>query len=330
MKKALALLVTLFLSACGTYNAADTLAFRDDKTTDMARCGAGLGIDNKVGLVIKSEAEKFGGELSAQQSSEIRIKAASEGLMTGDEKKYEAYLRCILELDKRRTDKKTSELLEKIHQPALKVYLEPAKANASDRWNRRLIVENTGEELTELDVTPAPFLFLADLCMIRSQSSCQPAELNAMHMVYIPIVDYYSNFTELGSYKGELYSRHEAHSASIQEVARDFTKRLGPQRTGSMNNYVITLVRIKYKDKFQIERERYIDVSIEQKELPLDLGQRIFKLRKNWIDSSLMIRARNTSYSALSELWQKVSHPASALATPWKIYRGIDIGGLHN
>lgn len=316
------LLLSALVSACGTYNAADTMASRNDFTTDMARCGAGLGIDNKVGLIIKGETQKSGGELSAQQSSEIRARAVTEGLMSSDGKNYDAYLKCILELDKRRGDRKTLELIERTQQPALKVYFAHPNQKSNDRFARRLIIENTGEDLTELEVMPAPFLFITDLCVIRKPSDCEDeAAHRASKMAFIPVENYFSPVTHHGRYKGELYSVDEAASSILSDVAEKFIRSAQSDRTSSMTKYVITLVKVKYRDKFMNLHERFIDVSIEQRELPTALGQALFALRAEWIRSNMAINAHRASVSALTQVWANTSRSRTDLPTPWQQYR---------
>lgn len=315
------LLFAALLSACGTYNAADTMATRNDMTTDMARCGGGLGIDNKVGLMVKLEAAKSGGELSAQQSSEIYASAVKQGLITADGKSYDIYVKCILELDKRRTDKQTLTQIERIQQPALKVYLDATRTS-----ERRLVVENTGSELTELEVTPAPFLVISDLCLITKPSDCQKQDISRLETAYIPIENFYSPVSWYGSYTAALYSVDEAKTA-LRTEADKFTQSEQISRTGSMTSYVITLVRLKYKDKFQMPHERYMDVSIEQRELPADLGQSIFELRTQWIESGKAINALNISASTLTRVWNNTRSPKDERPNVWSQYlnpRSVD------
>lgn len=316
MRKIGVLLLAAMLGACGTYNAADTMATRDDAATDMARCGGGLGIDNKVGLIIKREAAKSGGELSAQQSSEIYTSAVKQGLITADGKSYDIYVKCILELDKRRSDKKTLAQIERIQQPALKVYLD-----ANSRSARRLVVENTGAELTELEVTPAPFLVVSDLCLIGKSSDCPEKRLSKLEMAYIPVENFYSVVSWHGRYNGELYSLDEAEGTKLSEVADEFIQKAQATRTGSMTDYVITLVRLRYKDKFQTSHERFIDASFEQRELPGELGQALFAIRAEWLRSGKAIDASAISVSALSEVWNNSRRPKTGLPVVWLHYQ---------
>jgi hypothetical protein len=311
------------LSACSTFTTAETVIERNGNTSDIARCGAGLGIDNKLGLIIKTEAEKKGGEYSAALSSEVRAKVASEGLMTGDEKKYDAYLRCILELDKRRTDQKKSAQAERLQQPTLKVYRAAPKMKSEDGFARRVVVENTGDELTELQVMPAPFLYVAELCLMRSPTDCGNEAFNnrSLKSAYIPIVNYYSALTFRREYKGELYSQDEQNPSTLKDVTGDFTKSAWKERGQSMTDFVVTLVRIRYKDKFQMPHERYMDISIEQKELPLETGKHLFELRAKAIDEKRMIDGSAPSIEQLRNLWNLEAKNSIDLPEPWRIYK---------
>ena len=316
------LILACLLSGCGTYNAPDTLARRDDSTTDMARCGAGLGIDNKVGLIIKSEASTHGGELSAQQSSEIRAKVASEGLMTGDEKKYEAYLKCILEFDKRRNERKQSAWLQRAHQPSFKAYLDASTQPSGDSFARRLVIENIGEDLTELVVTPAPFLYLRQLCMAQPSSDCRDGSETRLSLrsSYIPIRNYYGGITHIGRYTGELYSVDEDAPSKLRDTVSNFTKAMQRENSIPITDFVITLVRLKYKDKFQDIHERYFDVSLEQKELTPELGQAIFETRAALMQRNLVVDARLTSLDGLRDVWNQTSRTTAELPTAWLKY----------
>ncbi len=316
MKKIGILLLSTLLGACGTYNAADTMATRDDATTDMARCGGGLGIDNRVGLIIQREAAKSGGELSAQQSSEIYTHAVKQGLMTADGKSYDIYVKCLLELDKRRSDKQTLAQIERTQQPALKVYLD-----AKEGPSRQLVVDNTGAELTELEVTPAPFLVMSDLCLIEKAGDCPAKTLSRLEMAYIPIENFYSPVSWLGRYNGSLYAVDEAESARLRDTAAEVIKRTQTARTGSMTDYVITLVRLRYKDKFQMAHERFIDASLEQRELPGDLGQALFALRTQWVEAGKVINAVDISASSLYNIWNTSRLPKDALPAAWLYYQ---------
>lgn len=312
-------------SACSSLNTAETVMERNDNAADIARCGAGLGVDNKVGLIIKKEAEKKGGEYSAALSSEIRAKVASEGLTTGDEKKYDAYLRCILELDKRRTDQQKSAQAERLQQPTLKVYRSAPKMKSEDRFTSRIVVENTGDELTELQVTPAAFLYIGELCLVRSPNDCksESANIRALRSAYIPIDNYYSAVTFRGEYKGELYSQDERGPSTLKDVTRAFTKLAWTERSQSMTDFVVTLVRIRYKDKFQIFHERYIDVSIAQTELPPEIGKRLFELRAKAFDEERVIDGASPTIERVKKLWNLEAKNSIDLAEPWRMYKQL-------
>lgn len=317
--------LSCFLSACGSFSTAETVIERNDNTSDIARCGAGLGIDNKLGLIFKTEAEKKGGEYSAALSSEIRAKVASEGLMSGDEKKYDAYLKCILELDKRRIDQQKNSQTERLQQPTLKVYRSAPKVKSEDRFAASIIVENTGEELTELQVTPAPFLYVAELCLVRSPTDCgsESPSSRSLRSAYIPILSYYSTLTFRGEYKGELYSQDERGPSMLKDVTKAFTKLAWNERTQSLTDFVVTLVRIRYKDKFQISHERYIDVSIEQKELPVEIGKRLFELRAKAIDEKRTIDGVAPTIERLNNLWNLEAKNSIDLPEGWKMYKQL-------
>lgn len=310
------------ISACGSYNAVETMAVSDDAAKDMARCGGGMGIDNRVGLIVKEEAEKYGGELSASQSSEIFAKAMKEGLVSsGDGKAYDSYIQCILELDRRRGDKASLERAERLQQPALKVYLDPVEDESEKGLLRRLVVENTGEELVELQVIPAPFLQLNDLCIIRDPSDCRNKKtLQRLERAYIPVDNYYSNVSFRGSYKGELYSRREADPEAFNDMVHEFTRNIQTSRTGSMNGQVIALVRVKYKDKFQNSHDRFFDISFEQREIPPDLGRALFALRMDWLKTGKAINAAQASIPMFHSAWESMRRPKAELPKPWLQY----------
>lgn len=315
--------IIVLCSACASSNNVVSVIERNDNAADIARCGAGLGVDNKVGFIINNEVKKKGGEYSAELSSEIRAKVASEGLTTGDEKKYDAYLRCILELDKRRTDKQNSAQTERLQQPTLKVYRSAPKMKSDDRFASRVVVENTGDELTELQVTPAPFLYIGELCLVHSSKDCEnkSANIRALRSAYIPIADYYSRLTFLGAYKGELYSQDEMETSTLKNATEAFEQLAWTERGQSMTNFVVTLVRIRYKDKFQISHERYIDISIAQTELPIEIGRQLFELRAKAFDEKRMINAASPTIERLNELWKLEAKSSIELAEPWRIYK---------
>jgi len=320
MKKIYLFLLLSILSACGAYNAVDTMKL-DEDARDIARCGGGLGISNKVGLIIKKEAAKTGGELSASQSSDIFAKAIEQGLSPLNEKNYSIYEHCILELDKRRNDRATLERTERIQQPVLKVYLESVAPSSQERVSRRLVIENTGEDLTELQVTPAPFLLTKDLCVVRERSACTTrSSREKLERSYIPIENYYSNIVSRGNYRGELYSVYEDAPAGFFECIQNFTKAAAVSRTGSMNGQVITLVRVRYKDKFQDLHERFFDVSNEQRELPKDLGRSLYAVREDWQRAGMAVDAHDTSIGDLHHIWDKTRRAEQDLLVPWVKY----------
>jgi hypothetical protein len=192
-----ALAVTAGCSTTNTSTAANSLIQHDAEMKDVARCG-GLGVDDRVGLTIAAEKDKYGGELSAERASEIRIDAMRNGLLTGDDKKYQAYVQCILELDKRRASNLSS--AERLEQPFIKVQLSRPSAQA----NRAMLsVDNTGGELTELSVRPLTFLYIGELRMAGTPQAASDSPLRA---VYVPVVGDYEGFEAFpAEYKGRLY-----------------------------------------------------------------------------------------------------------------------------
>ena len=72
-------LTVALLGACGKYNAVDTLSDAKPDSRDISLCGAGVDIDNRMGLIIRKEANTSGGELSASQRSKIQAAAVDAG-----------------------------------------------------------------------------------------------------------------------------------------------------------------------------------------------------------------------------------------------------------
>lgn len=325
MKTIAIVLCLTTLSACATYNSVELMNKGDDATRDIARCGGGLGIDNRVGLIVKAEADKSGGELSASQSSEIFAKAMSEGLVaSGDGKNYSSYVQCILELDKRRNDKASAEQAERLQQPALKVYLEPVERDALLRPISRLVVENTGEDLTELRVTPAPFLQLGDLCLVGGSSNCRDERvLQKLQKTFIPVEHYFVPISFRESYRGRVYSQEEAPQDALFDAVEKFTQTTQAKRTGSMLGQVITLVHLSYKDKFQVTHERFFDLSFEQREMPVELGQALFAMRRDWLKAGLTIDAAHVSPSVLQGSWDQTRRTRAELPAPWRQYLAL-------
>ncbi|MDF0732670.1 hypothetical protein P0Y43_18440 [Pseudomonas entomophila] len=321
MKALPTLLIASLLSGCASYNAADTMAHGTPETQEMGRCGGGLQISNALGAKISEEAQKTNGELSAEQRSNIFAYGVESGLLSAHEKNYDIYVKCILELDKRRSE--ALRLQERLQQPALKVYLKTDDSLTFPA--KRLVVENTGEELTELKVMPAPFLLVNDLCVIRTPSDCREAESTRLATVYIPIENYYALGSSGDSYKGVLHEVDE-DNARLREVAQAFTVQQQRARTGSMNQGVVTVVRLRYKDKFQTQHERYMDVTTEQQELSLALGQALFAERAKSIEAGLWIDAQSVSTAQLERIWTQAERPSSALPEVWRLYRAVRRG----
>ncbi|MOA24512.1 hypothetical protein D3C78_1451910 [compost metagenome] len=139
-------------------------------------------------------------------------------------------------------------------------------------------------------------------------------------MAYIPIEGYYSRVTFRGSYKGELYSREESAPAAFAEVVNKFTRDAEKIRTGSMSGQVITLVRVRYKDKLQNTHERFFDVSFEQREMPIDLGQALFAVRLDGVRGGMAINAAHASVSVLRDAWENIRRSKAEQPKPWLQY----------
>ena len=79
------ILTAALLGGCGKYNAVDTMSDAKPDSRDIGLCGGGVGIDNQVGLIIRKEAKKSGGELSASQRSKIQ---AVSGFVVGVHRQF--------------------------------------------------------------------------------------------------------------------------------------------------------------------------------------------------------------------------------------------------
>jgi hypothetical protein len=308
------ILTAALLGGCGKYNAVDTLSDAKPDSRDVGLCGGGLGIDNQVGLIIRNEAEKTGGELSASQRSKIQAAAVEAGILSTNDN-YETYVKCILELNKRRGDTQTLNLQQRLQQPALKVWRQGYEGETS--YVRRLVIENTGEELTELQVTKAPFLVISGRCVIDGAGKYDKETCSDLPVAYIPLGNYYSSVTWVGDYKGELYSVDEA-PGGMDDVVERFARANAMPGTLALNDNLVLLVRVRYKDKFQYTHERFFDVTFTQIELEGDLGQALFANREKLLEADLVVDVRRIAVSRLLEVWSSLQHPRSELPTFWQ------------
>ncbi|MFJ3107261.1 hypothetical protein [Pseudomonas putida] len=308
------ILTAALLGGCGKYNAVDTLSDAKPDSRDIGLCGGGLGIDNQVGLIIRSEAEKSGGELSASQRSKIQASAVDAGILSTNDN-YETYVKCILELNNRRGDTQTLNLQKRLQQPALKVWRQGYEHESS--YVRRLVIENTGEELTELQVTQAPFLVISGMCTIDLAREYDKKKCRDLPVAYIPLENYYSLVTWVGAYTGELYSVDEAPDG-MDEVVKRFAGANALPGTLALNDNLVLLVRVRYKDKFQETHERFFDVTFTQIELEADLGQALFASRDELLQAGLVVDVRRIAVSRLLEVWSSLQQPRSELPTFWQ------------
>lgn len=307
-------LTAALLGACGKYNAVDTLSDAKPDSRDISLCGAGVDIDNRVGLIIRKEANESGGELSASQRSKIQAAAVDAGILSTNDN-YGTYVKCILELNKRRDDTQTLNLQQRLQQPALKVWRQGYERESS--YVRRLVIENTGEELTELQVTRAPFLVISEGCHFGQAGKDDGKKCGDLPIAYIPLANYYSSVTWVGAYKGELYSVDEVPDGMNHVVTR-FARDNAIPGTQALNNSLALLVRVRYKDKFQDMHERFFDVTVEQKEIDDDLGQALFANREKLLEAGLVVDVRGITVSRLAEVWSRLRHPKSELPTFWQ------------
>lgn len=314
MKYICLFLTAAVLGGCGKYNAVDTLSDAKSDSRDISLCGAGVDIDNRVGLIIRSEANKSGGELSASQRSKIQAAAVDAGILSANDN-YETYVKCILELNKRRGATQTLSLLQRLQQPALKVWRQGYQGETS--YIRRLVIENTGEELTELQVTKAPFLVVSERCPVGQAKKGDGKKCADLPIAYIPLANYYSSVTWVGAYKGELYSVDEAPHG-MDDVVTRFAHDNAIPGTQALNNSLALLVRVRYKDKFQDMHERFFDVTFEQKEIDEDLGQALFANREKLLEAGLVVDVREITVSRLAEVWSSLRHPDTELQSIWQ------------
>ncbi len=308
------ILTAALLGGCGKYNAVDTLSDAKSDSRDIGLCGGGLGIDNQVGLIIRNEAKKSGGELSASQRSKIQAAVAEAGGLSANQN-YETYVKCILELNKRRGDTHTLNLQQRLQQPALKVWRQAYKGETS--IVRRLVIENTGEELTELQVTKAPFMAISGMCVSDQAGKYDTNKCRDLPVAYIPLANYYSSVTWVGDYKGELYSVDEV-PGGMDDVVERFARANAMPGTLTLNDNLVLLVRVRYKDKFRDMHERFFDVTFKQIELEDDLGQALFANREKLLEAGLVVDVRRITVSHLVEVWSSLLHPRSELPTFWQ------------
>ncbi len=308
------ILTAALLGGCGKYNAVDTMSDAKPDSRDIGLCGGGVGIDNQVGLIIRKEAKKSGGELSASQRSKIQAAAVDAGILSANDN-YETYVKCILELNKRRGDSQALSLQQRLQQPALKVWRQGYEGETS--YVRRLVIENTGEELTELQVTEAPFLVISGMCVIDLAEKSDKKKCGDLSVAYVPLANYYSSVTWVGAYKGELYSVDEV-PGGMDDVVKRFARANAMPGTQALNDNLVLLVRVRYKDKFQDTHERFFDVTFTQIELENDLGQELFANRERLLEAGLVVDVRRIAVPRLLEVWSSLLHPRSELPTFWK------------
>ncbi|PNE53655.1 hypothetical protein A8H39_34330 [Paraburkholderia fungorum] len=299
-----ALAVTAGCSTTNTSTAANSLIQHDAEMKDVARCG-GLGVDDRVGLTIAAEKDKYGGELSAERASEIRIDAMRNGLLTGDDKKYQAYVQCILELDKRRASNLSS--AERLEQPFIKVQLTRPSAQA----NRAMLsVDNTGGELTELSVRPLTFLYIGELRMAGTPQAASDSPLRA---VYVPVVGDYEGFEAFpAEYKGRLYETFTMDERKFDDNVAAFANSDGRR----LNTYVLYFAVVDYKDKFNTHHHRVFEVTTNQHELDEATAARLVSTYGNSVKSGVYIDTRHVDATALAKIWPHAASPRIA-TTPW-------------
>ncbi len=296
--------MTAGCSMTNTSTAAGSLIRDDAEMKDVARCG-GLGIDDRVGLTIAAEKDKHGGGLSAERASEIRIDAMRNGLLAGDEKKYQAYVQCILELDKRRASNLSS--AERLEQPFIKVQL---KRPSSEPNRAMLIVDNTGGELTELSVRPLAFLYIGELHMVGSPQVKSDSPLRA---AYVPIIDAYAGveyFPE--EYKGHLYKTFTMDEREFQDKVAKFADSDGRR----LNTYVLYFTVIDYKDRFDVRHHRVFDMTTSQHELELAAATRLVGAYADSVKNGVYIETRHVDTAVLARIWPHAASPRAA-TTPW-------------
>ncbi|WP_343665024.1 hypothetical protein [Paraburkholderia tropica] len=299
-----ALVVAAGCSTANTSSQAGSLIQHDAEMKDVARCG-GLGIDDRVGLTIAAEKDKYGGELSAERASEIRIDAMRNGLLTGDEKKYQAYVQCILELDKRRASNLSS--AERIEQPFIKVQL----TRPSSQVNRAMLsVDNAGGDLTELSVRPLTFLYIGELHMLGAPQAESDRPLRA---VYVPVVGAYEGFEEFpAEYKGRLYETFTMDELKFDDNVTAFANSGGRR----LNTYVLYFAVVDYKDKFDVHHHRVFDITTSQKELDESTAARLVSTYRDSVKSGLYIDTRHVDTAAFDKIWPRAAS-LRAETTPW-------------
>lgn len=224
-------------------------------------------------------------------------------------------MKCILELNKRRGDTHTLNLQQRLQQPALKVWRQAYKGETS--IVRRLVIENTGEELTELQVTKAPFMAISGMCVSDQAGKYDTNKCRDLPVAYIPLANYYSSVTWVGDYKGELYSVDEV-PGGMDDVVERFARANAMPGTLTLNDNLVLLVRVRYKDKFRDMHERFFDVTFKQIELEDDLGQALFANREKLLEAGLVVDVRRITVSHLVEVWSSLLHPRSELPTFWQ------------
>nr|WP_315591747.1 hypothetical protein [uncultured Cupriavidus sp.] len=288
----------------GTSTTAGSLVQRDAEMKDVARCG-GLGVDDRVGLKIAAEKDAYSGEISAERATEIRIDAMRNGLMTGDEKKYQAYVQCILELDKRRASNLSS--AERLAQPFIKVQLSRPSAKPD---HAMLSVENTGGELTELSVHPLTFLYIGELQIAGAPRTQADSQIRA---VYVPVIYAFSSVQEyLGNYSGRLYEVFTTNEREFYNRVSAFANSDGRR----LNTYAIHFAVIDYKDRFGERHRRVFDVTTGQRELDGDAAARLVSTYRDLVKSDVYIDTHKLEKAEFEKIWPKAASPRTA-TTPW-------------
>lgn len=104
----------------------------------------------------------------------------------------------------------------------------------------------------------------------------------------------------------------------MDDVVKRFARANAMPGTQALNDNLVLLVRVRYKDKFQDTHERFFDVTFTQIELENDLGQALFANRERLLEARLVVDVRRIAVQRLLEVWSSLLHPRSELPTFWQ------------